>query len=150
MIQICQGSLFDSSAQALVNPVNCKGAAGRGLAYDFRLRYPVNHKLYSQSCQRGEMRPGYVLFCDIATLFPPFYIINFPTKDDWRKPSQESYIRDGLDSLVALVSRRSIESVAIPPLGCGLGGLAWEVVRPLVVAAFDPLPNVNVFLYEPQ
>ena len=151
MISTRTGSLFDSGAEALVNPVNCQGAAGRGLALEFRQRYRGNYQAYLSACHSRLLRPGVILTYISSTLIlHPRYIINFPTKDDWRQPSRASYIRDGLLALTIEIQRLSIKSVAIPALGCGLGGLLWPEVRVMVESAFDTLPQINVFLYEPS
>lgn len=145
------GSIFDSTAQALVNPVNCQGVSGAGLAREFRLRYPDTQRRYRMACEMG-LSPGnvFVALHNPGPWKPVRWIIYFPTKDKWRGPSKSEYIRDGLVDLVQSVKKRPIESIAIPALGCGLGGLDWAAVRTLIVAAFEELPEVTVELYGPK
>lgn len=85
-----------------------------------------------------------------GAMFGPRFIINFPTKDDWRRPSRLKYIQDGLQDLVEVIRKHNITSIAIPPLGCGSGGLDWREVKPLIISALETLPNINIFLYEPS
>ncbi|RMH08151.1 MAG: Appr-1-p processing protein [Armatimonadetes bacterium] len=149
MIRIQRGDLFHSSAEALVNTVNTQGLMGKGLAYEFKKRFPENHKRYEEACKNGEVQIGKVLVVETGQLQPQF-IINFPTKKHWRHKSKLEYIREGLEDLVRVVKERGIHSIAIPPLGCGQGGLRWEEVKSLIEQAFAGLPDVEVELYEPS
>jgi O-acetyl-ADP-ribose deacetylase (regulator of RNase III) len=141
------GDILDSSADALVNTVNCEGFMGKGIAYQFKLRYPNNFKDYQRACKTGELRPGKLhCFSEEGKL-----IINFPTKDQWRKPSKIEYIESGLIELDRLIRDMSIRSIAIPPLGSGNGGLIWAEVRKLVEEKLsEDSKNVDIFIYEPS
>lgn len=144
-------SIFDSTCQALVNPVNCEAVSGKGLAREFRMRYPAAQKKYQVACEMG-LSPGYTYTVTVnPTQKSVRWIVCFPTKDKWRDPSRLSYIRDGLVDLIeSLKKRPAIQSIAIPALGCGLGGLDWKDVRPMIVAAFEELPDMRVELYPPK
>jgi O-acetyl-ADP-ribose deacetylase (regulator of RNase III) len=150
MIKITNGNLLTADAEALVNTVNCVGFMGKGIALQFKQAFPWNNKLYEAACRAGEVEPGKMLIYDNGGLRKPHYIINFPTKRHWRGNSQISDIEIGLDALTAEVRRLNIRSVAVPPLGCGLGGLDWGEVRPMIEKAFSELPDVCVLLYEPK
>ncbi len=150
MIQLTQGDLLkQDDVDAIVNTVNCVGVMGKGIALQFKNKWPANFAEYAAACKAGIVRPGRMFIHDSGGLVKPHYIINFPTKDHWRGASKIEYIRDGLVDLVSEVRRLGIRSLAIPPLGCGNGGLKWSEVRPLIEAAFIPLPNVEVRLFEP-
>ena len=150
MIQLEQGDILRADAEALVNTVNCVGVMGRGIALQFRKAFPENFKEYKAACDRKELRPGRMLVHDLGRLVNPRYIINFPTKRHWTGRSRLEDIEAGLSVLVEEVSKRRIQSVALPPLGCGLGGLDWEDVRPRIEQAFRKLPDVQVLLFEPK
>lgn len=150
MIEIVsKGNILKSDAEALVNTVNCVGVMGRGIALQFKKKFPENFVAYKRACDANELVLGEVLVFDTGKMFSPRYIINFPTKNHWRANSRIEDIATGLESLVAVVRERNIESIAIPPLGCGLGGLDWADVRPLIVEAFKELPDVHVSVFEP-
>ena len=149
MIEFVQGNIFDAKTEALVNTVNCVGVMGRGIALEFRKAFADNYKAYQKVCDRGELLPGQVFVFEANRLGGPRYIINFATKDHWRAKSRIDDIRHGLNRLVEEVRHRGISSIAIPPLGCGLGGLDWRQVRPLIEEAFAALPEVRVLVYEP-
>jgi O-acetyl-ADP-ribose deacetylase (regulator of RNase III) len=150
MIQRVRGNLLEANVEALVNTVNTVGVMGRGVALQFKLAFPENYEFYRRRCATGEVRIGEVLTYDLKRLGNPRYIINFPTKKHWRGKSHIEYIKDGLPSLVQTVKELSIESIAIPPLGAGLGGLDWSEVFPHIDEAFAELPNVEVLVYEPS
>jgi O-acetyl-ADP-ribose deacetylase (regulator of RNase III) len=140
------GDLLTSDAQALINTVNCVGVMGKGLALEFRKRYPLMFEDYVERCKAGRVRTGEpYLYRD--TLIPP-WIINFPTKQHWRGKSKMEYIDSGLRYLVPHLGEWGVSSVAVPPLGCGHGGLRWTDVRPRVEAAFDQT-MIEVTVYEP-
>jgi len=149
MIEFRTGNLFDAPAEALVNTVNTVGVMGRGVALMFKERFPENFKAYERACKRKEVKLGEVFVTERKDLLGPRWIINFPTKGHWRYPSKLDWIERGLDDLVAVISANNIHSVAIPPLGSGNGGLDWAEVRPLIVAALEPLSDVQVYVYEP-
>lgn len=150
MIETTKGDILNADAEALVNTVNCVGVMGRGIALQFRKKFEENFKVYKSACDKGELRPGMVLVHDRGSFLNPRYIINFPTKDHWRANSKVKDIESGLVALVEQVKRRNIKSIAIPPLGCGLGGLDWSEVRPRIEAAFAEVPSVHVMLFEPK
>jgi O-acetyl-ADP-ribose deacetylase (regulator of RNase III) len=149
MIRFERGDILTAKAEALVNTVNCVGVMGRGIALQFKNRFPANFKAYAAACKRGEVRPGAMFVFDTRELTWPRYVINFPTKRHWRGKSRIEDIRAGLDALVEEILTRGIRSVAIPPLGSGLGGLDWSDVRPLIEGAMEALPGVDVLVFEP-
>lgn len=149
MIQRTRGDILAADAEALVNTVNCVGVMGRGIALQFRKAFPENYEAYKTVCDRKELRPGRMFVHALGQLTNPRYIINFPTKDHWKGKSRLKDIDCGLVALVDEVRRLGIRSIAIPPLGCGLGGLDWSDVRPRIERAFATLPEVEVLLYEP-
>jgi O-acetyl-ADP-ribose deacetylase (regulator of RNase III) len=146
--QFVIGNLFESSAQALVNTVNCEGYMGKGIAYQFKLLYPENYRAYASACKTGQLKIGKV-FCYQEK---GKTIINFPTKDKWREKSEIDYIERGLVSLAELIDSLNIKSVAIPPLGSGNGGLNWLDVKSIIESQFlTAIPaSVNVYIYEPS
>jgi O-acetyl-ADP-ribose deacetylase (regulator of RNase III) len=141
------GNLLDDDAQVLVNPVNCVGVMGRGLALAFRRTFPSILLPYSVACRTHALRPGMVRLVPLPD--GQRFVANFPTKQHWRDPSRLEWIQDGLTGFVPALVAREVTSVAIPPLGCGSGGLDWRQVRPLIVAAFARAPQIDVRLYEP-
>jgi O-acetyl-ADP-ribose deacetylase (regulator of RNase III) len=149
MIEITTGDILAADAEALVNTVNCVGIMGRGIALQFRKAFPDNFKAYEQACERKELQPGRMFVFRTGQLTNPYYIINFPTKRHWKGKSQLADIESGLKSLVAEVRRLGIHSIAIPPLGCGQGGLDWAEVRPRIEQALQALPDVRVLLFSP-
>ncbi len=149
MIHPTHGDILKCEADALVNTVNCVGVMGRGIALQFRRAFGDNYEAYRAAVRRSEVEPGRMFVFERLSLEPPRWIINFPTKQHWRSTSRLEDIRSGLDDLVRVVRQQEIRSIAIPPLGCGLGGLDWAVVRPLIVEAFGDLAEVKVFLHEP-
>ena len=150
MIEIGSGNLLEANADALVNTVNCDGFMGKGIALQFKQAFPRNFKAYEQACQAGEVVPRKMLVFDNGGLLRPRFIINFPTKRHWRNKSRIEDIDAGLKALVDEVRRLQIQSIAVPPLGCGLGGLDWSQVRPMIEAAFFSLPEVRVIMFEPK
>jgi O-acetyl-ADP-ribose deacetylase (regulator of RNase III) len=149
MIELVQGDIFQSGGEAIVNPVNCVGVMGKGLALHFKKKYPENFEAYRLACAAGEVQPGRMFIHATGLTQPPRYIVNFPTKRHWREGSRYEDIKAGLTSLAEDVRRLGIGSLALPPLGCGLGGLDWAKVRPMIEAAFAEMPSVRVLLYEP-
>ncbi len=139
------GNIFESKCSTIVNTVNCVGVMGKGIALEFKKKYPEMFMEYVLKCDRGEVRPG----------LPYFYknedgtnILNFPTKDHWRSPSRLTYVSDGLDWFVEHYKEYNIESIAFPPLGCGNGGLSWDVVGPIMYQKLSQLP-IHVEIYAP-
>jgi O-acetyl-ADP-ribose deacetylase (regulator of RNase III) len=149
MIELTQGDILKADAEALVNTVNCVGIMGRGIALQFRKAFPENFKVYEAACKAHQVQPGKIFIYDLNRLYNPRFIINFPTKLHWKSKSRIEDIKLGLADLIDVVLHQQIRSIAIPPLGCGLGGLNWEEVRPLIIEAFQSLPEVAVLLFEP-
>ncbi len=150
MLRFTQGDIFRQRVEALVNPVNCLGVMGRGLALQFRAGYPECFPPYRQACRDGTLRPGCLLFTPTGYSMPE-WIVHFPTKRDWRDKSLRRDIDEGLRNLALAIRHRGMTSIAVPPLGCGLGGLSWTSVRPLVehrlaglscdVTVLEPIPS---------
>lgn len=149
MISIVRGNLLKQNTEALVNTVNCEGYMGKGVALQFKLAFPDNFQFYQKACRNNEVHPGKMLVFEIRGLENPKYIINFPTKIHWRQKSRYEFIEEGLEDLIEIIKTKSIKSISLPPLGCGLGGLDWRKVRPIIESAFSRIPNVEMFLFEP-
>jgi O-acetyl-ADP-ribose deacetylase (regulator of RNase III) len=150
MLTFTQGNLLTANVEALVNTVNTVGIMGKGIALMFKEHFPENFKIYEAACKRGEVRIGRMLVTERQDMYgPPKWIINFPTKEHWRSPSQIEWIEEGLKDLVRVIRENNIKSVAIPPLGSGNGGLIWRDVRPKIEAALHALPDVEIVVYEP-
>jgi O-acetyl-ADP-ribose deacetylase (regulator of RNase III) len=150
MIELTSGDILKDDSEAIVNTVNCVGIMGRGIALQFKNAWPENFKAYEAACLRQEVQPGRMFIFETGHLTNPRYIINFPTKRHWRGKSRMQDIDAGLHALVTELRQRRITSVAIPPLGSGLGGLEWEEVRPRIEAALAELPDVHVRVFEPK
>ncbi len=145
--------MFTTQANAIVNAVNCVGVMGKGVALEFKRRWPENYKQYKKICNAGELSPGKMFVFDNGDMFSeenPRYLINFPTKKHWREKSRLSYIEDGLDDFVVQLSKYNIKSVALPPLGCGNGGLPWEEVKSLMELKLSDIKDIEFFIYQPQ
>lgn len=150
MIEIVRGDLLAAPAEALVNAVNTVGVMGKGIALQFRRTFPEMFAAYEVECRAGKIRIGMMHVFDRGeSVGRGRWIINFPTKRHWRERSRLADVESGLSDLVVVIQQFRIESVAIPPLGCGLGGLDWDDVRPRIEMAFAPLANVRVLLYGP-
>lgn len=150
MIERGTGNLLEADVEALVNTVNTVGVMGKGIALQFKNAFPSNFKAYAAACKRKEVVPGRMLVHDTGVMGPRRYIINFPTKRHWRGKSRLEDIEAGLVDLVRVLREFEIKSVAVPPLGCGNGGLEWGVVEPLIHDALAVLPDVRVLLYAPD
>jgi O-acetyl-ADP-ribose deacetylase (regulator of RNase III) len=148
MIRFTTGNLLDASAEALVNTVNEVGVMGKGIALMFKERFPQNTREYTAASTAKHVKVGQMLVTETGEL-QPRWIINFPTKRHWRHPSKLEWIDAGLHDFVRVVRELGVKSVALPPLGCGNGGLAWSSVRPLIEAAAQALPDVDVLVFEP-
>ncbi len=149
MIKYLTGNILDSTAQALVNTVNTVGVMGKGIALQFKNQFPSNYKLYKEACENNQLNIGELLVTeDESLLSGKKVIINFPTKTHWRYPSEYEYIEKGLDALVGVIREKKIESLAIPPLGSGNGGLDWTKVRAMIEQKMQGL-DCEIFLYEP-
>jgi len=150
MIQFIEGNLLESEAEALVNTVNTVGVMGKGIALQFKNQYPNNYRLYAKACKEKEVQIGRLFITEDASLLNGRkIIINFPTKTDWRKPSEYSYIESGLKELARKIAELGIKSVAIPPLGTGNGGLDWTVVKNMIEKSLAGL-NCDIQIYEPN
>lgn len=150
MIVLAKGDLLAADVDALVNTVNCVGVMGKGIALQFKRRFPAVFKAYEEACKRGEVVIGRMHVVPTEQIAGPKYVVNFPTKQHWRSPSKLEYIDDGLDDLVRVVRELGIRSIAIPPLGAGNGGLKWETVEPHLHRAFADLPEVTAHIYAPS
>lgn len=137
------GSIFETEAEATVNPVNCVGVSGAGLARLFAQKYPENDKLYKQACREGRVVPGRGVITETG-VERPAYIVNFPTKRHWRDKSRLNDIEMGLRNLHRELLRRQIDSIALPTLGAGLGGLGWPDVRELIEREFGDEGGIRV------
>ena len=149
MITYTTGDILRADAQAVVNTVNCVGVMGRGIALQFKKAWPANFKAYAAACKQQAVQPGSMFITDTGQLTNPQYIVNFPTKRHWRGASKLADIELGLEALAQDIQTKNISSIAIPPLGSGLGGLEWADVRQLIEAKLGGLEAVNIFVYEP-
>jgi len=150
MIHMASGNLLMAKTEALVNTVNCVGFMGKGIALQFKKAFPDNFRAYEHACRAGQVKPGRMFVFQTGKMFNPKLIINFPTKRHWKGKSRPEDIESGLKALINEVKNRNIRSVAVPPLGCGLGGLEWSYVRSKIEDAFAELPDVEVKLYPPM
>jgi O-acetyl-ADP-ribose deacetylase (regulator of RNase III) len=150
MIELTEGNVLEADAEALVNTVNCVGVMGKGIALQFKQKYPLNFEEYARACEKGELQPGRMLVHRTGMMMNPQYIINFPTKRHWKGKSRVEDIELGLSALVEEVKRLGIQSIAVPPLGCGSGGLSWSDVRPRIEAALAELPDVRALMFQPH
>lgn len=146
MIRFTKGNIFDSGCDALVNPVNCVGVMGKGLALQFKQRFPANFASYAAACRAGELSPGRMHVFDTGSPQPRF-IVNFPTKRHWRDASRLDDVANGLQALAAAIAANGIRSIAIPPLGCGLGGLPWCDVRTLILRHLQAIDHTDIVIY---
>ncbi|EME67973.1 hypothetical protein H261_20799 [Paramagnetospirillum caucaseum] len=149
MIEYRKGDILAADAEALINTVNCVGIMGRGIALQFKNAFPENFHAYELACQKGEVQPGRMFVFDTHGLTNPKFIINFPTKRHWRGKSRMEDIDSGLEALRQEIIARRLRSIAIPPLGSGLGGLNWSDVRPRIERALSDIPDVTLVIYEP-
>lgn len=145
MIRFLRGNIFDSSADALVNTVNCVGVMGKGIAYQFKRAYPEMFDNYVRQCRAGEILLGHVTTYREKNRC----IINFPTKHHWRSKSKLSDIEAGLHSLRQVIEEHQIKHIALPPLGCGNGGLQWNEVRDKIISILESVENTTIDVYEP-
>ena len=149
MITYRQGNLLDAEVEAVVNTVNTIGVMGKGIALMFKERYPENYRAYAAACKAGEVHIGRMFVTAASELSGPRWVVNFPTKKHWRNPSRQEWIDEGLADLVRVIREKGIRSVALPPLGCGNGGLEWTDVRASIEDALAVLPDVDVVAFEP-
>ncbi|WP_417677608.1 macro domain-containing protein [Roseibium sp.] len=151
-IEYKNGDMFDEPTEAIVNTVNCVGVMGKGVALEFKRRWPENFKAYKKLCDAKKISPGSMFIFenhDILSNGKHRYLINFPTKQHWRAKSKIEYVREGLSDFVNQVRELGIKSVALPPLGCGNGGLDWLEVRPLIEKSLSELPDVKFVVFAP-
>lgn len=149
MIEYTQGNLLEADVEALVNTVNTVGVMGKGIALMFKESFPGNYAAYAAACKRQEVQTGHMFVTERDALLGPRWIINFPTKQHWRARTRMEWIDDGLKDLKRVIRERGIRSIAMPPLGCGNGGLDWEAVRPRIEGAMSELDDVRVLIFEP-
>ncbi len=150
MIEFKKGDILGMDVEALVNTVNCVGIMGRGIALQFKEAYPANYKAYKKACDAKKVQPGQMFVFGTEFLANPKYIINFPTKRHWRGKSRMVDIKNGLQDLKRVIQEEGIKSIAIPPLGSGLGGLNWGEVREQIELTMNNLEGVKVFVFEPN
>lgn len=149
MIEYITGNILESKAEALVNTVNTVGVMGKGIALQFKNSYLNNFKAYEKACKNGEVTIGKMFITRDSNLSSgEKIIVNFPTKTDWRKPSEYKYIEEGLDGLVEIIEKEQIKSIAIPPLGAGNGGLKWEKVKTIIEHKLGYV-DIEISVYEP-
>lgn len=147
VIEFTSGNMFDEPFDIRINTVNCVGVMGKGLALKFKNRYPEMFEEYKIKCFNKEIRPGklYIWACPNGE-----EIINFPTKNHWKRPSEERFIIDGLVDLKKYLKIKPSETtIAIPALGCGYGGLEWHAVKSLISLLLSET-NVNIKVFPPQ
>lgn len=149
MIEMKNGNILNADVEALVNTVNCAGIMGRGIALQLKDAFPDNFKEYQKACKNEEVQPGRMLVHALNRLTNPRFIINFPTKRHWKGKSRMEDIEAGLIDLRDTIERLGIKSIAIPPLGSGLGGLNWNEVRPRIEDMASHLPDVHFLIFEP-
>jgi O-acetyl-ADP-ribose deacetylase (regulator of RNase III)/uncharacterized protein YwgA len=149
MIEFIKGNILDSDAEALVNTVNTVGVMGKGIALRFKKEFPANYKAYKNAVNKNEVDVGKMFVTkDYSCNGDEKIIINFPTKKDWRKPSEYSYVEKGLEDLLQKIKDYNIKSIAIPPLGAGNGGLEWELVKKIIHNKLKDL-DIRIVIYEP-
>jgi O-acetyl-ADP-ribose deacetylase (regulator of RNase III) len=150
MIECKTGNLLQADVEALVNTVNTVGVMGKGIALQFKQAFPENFAAYEKAAKRQEIVPGKMFVYETNQFINPLYIINFPTKRHWRAKARLDYIEAGLEDLIRVICQKNIKSIAIPPLGCGFGGLDWEEVYPLILSALEKTPDVLAWVYLPS
>lgn len=149
MIRYTKGNLLNATTEALVNTVNTMGVMGKGIAMQFKEAYPNNYKVYRDACKAGTFKTGEVLAVQDGSVTSQKWIINFPTKAHWKGNSQYSFIESGLKALKEKLIELDIKSVALPPLGCGNGGLDWDKVKPMIEAELGDL-DIEILVFEPN
>ncbi len=147
MIECMSGNMFECNADCLVNTVNCEGYMGKGIAYQFKMRFPENNQSYVKACKSGELVVGKIHYY----VEDGITIVNFPTKNKWREPSRMEYVENGMSTLVELLPRLNVRKIAIPPLGCGNGGLLWDEVKKVILGKIADLESQYDFvIFEPS
>ena len=150
MITLLEGDILKANVEALVNTVNCVGVMGKGIALQFKKAFPENFREYKKICDSKELSLGKLFVFETRQITNPKYIVNFPTKNHWKGKSNLSDIETGLRELAKWIKDSQIKSIAIPPLGCGLGGLDWDDVLRQIKGALNPINNVEILIYEPK
>lgn len=150
MIKLAHGDLLQSGAEAIINTVNCVGVMGKGIALQFKQEFPGNYEAYRRACDAGEVRLGEMFVFDTGSMINPRWIINFPTKGHWKAKSRIEDIASGLKDLKRVIETLGVRSIAVPPLGCGNGGLDWPDVEPMIRTALGDLDDVEVMLFPPS
>jgi O-acetyl-ADP-ribose deacetylase (regulator of RNase III) len=149
MIRDAHGDLLSADVDALVNTVNTVGVMGKGIALQFKKRFPGNFKAYAAACKAGDVETGRMFVFDAGQLVRPRWIVNFPTKRHWKSTSRLEDIDAGLDDLAKVIAELGIRSIAVPPLGCGLGGLRWTDVKPLIEAKLAGV-DAEILVFGPE
>lgn len=149
MIEQADGNLLQADVDALVNTVNTVGVMGKGIALQFKRAFPSMFREYARAARAGELQLGRMHVWATGQMSGPRFIINFPTKGHWKSGSRLEDIERGLDDLVRVVRAQDIRSLAVPPLGCGNGGLDWKIVEPLIASKLAVLDGVQVRVYPP-
>ncbi len=149
MMTYTQGNLLDAPVEALVNTVNTVGVMGKGIALMFKERFSDNMKAYALACKQQQVRTGKMFITETSELMGPRWIVNFPTKQHWRADSRMEWIEDGLQDLRRFLIEEKVQSIAIPPLGAGNGGLNWPDVRARIESALGDLQDTEILIYEP-
>ncbi len=147
MIKFVTGDIFNSNADCLINTVNCEGVMGKGIAYQFKIRFPQNNLEYIRECETGKLKVNTIHYYKEDGI----WIVNFPTKNKWREKSKIDYIEKGLEQLTSFIIQHNPQTIAIPPLGCGNGGLNWDIVKSIIIEKLRNIENEYTFLiYEPS
>lgn len=153
-ISFKQGDLFSSTDEAIINAVNCVGVMGKGVALQYKQKFPENYREYKKNCSLKKVIPGkmfvYKYKKDFFDLQKPSFIINFPTKQHWRSKSKIEFIEEGLDDLINVIKKENIKSISMPAIACGNGGLDWNIIKELIITKLTPLKEVNINIYEPK
>ncbi|PHR61334.1 MAG: Appr-1-p processing protein [Robiginitomaculum sp.] len=149
MIKFTTGNLLKADVEAVVNTVNTVGVMGKGIALMFKEAFPANFDAYFKACKAKQVKTGTMFVTENLQLMGPRWIINFPTKTHWRVKTKLEWVESGLIDLVRVIENRDIKSIAIPPLGCGNGGLDWSTVRPMIFSALEPIQGVEIVVFEP-
>lgn len=150
MINFKHENIFKTQTEAIINTVNLVGVMGKGIALQFKEKYPENFKAYKKACENKQIDIGKIFVTNTEQMYNPKYIINFPTKNHWKNPSKIEYIKDGLKDLKKFLIENNIKSVAIPPLGAGNGGLDWKDVKSLIENELKELTDIEIIILEPS
>ena len=150
MLKLLEGDLLKAKTEAIINTVNCVGVMGKGIALQFKQAFPANYEAYRRACEASKVKLGEMFVFDTGSMIFPRYIINFPTKDHWKARSSLANVAEGLNDLRRVLVERDIKSVAVPPLGCGNGGLNWSEVEPLICEKLGDVEGIEVHLFAPS